>query len=61
MGAHIGDNCILGAGSTLVGDITIGNNVKVGTNCVVNFDVPDNSTVVVQKARIIKRQNDYCN
>lgn len=54
-GPHVGNNCILGAGSALVGDITIGDNVKVGTNCVVNFDVPDNSTVVVQKARIIKK------
>ena len=49
----IGDNCIIGAGAKIVGAITIGNNVKIGTNCIVNFDVPDNATVVLQKPRVI--------
>lgn len=49
----IGDNCILGAGCKIIGDIRIGNNVKIGANCVVHFDVPDNATVVCEKARII--------
>lgn len=49
----IGDKCILGAGCKVIGDIRIGNNVKIGANCVVNFNVPDNVTVVCEKARII--------
>lgn len=51
----IGDNCILGAGCAVLGEIKIGNNVNIGANCVVNFDVPDNCTVVAQKARVIVR------
>lgn len=49
----VGDNCILGAGCKVIGDIHIGNNVKIGANCVVHFDVPDNATVVCEKARVI--------
>lgn len=51
----IGDNCMIGAGAKLIGGIKIGNNVKIGAGCVVADDVPDNSTVVMQKARIIKK------
>lgn len=49
----IGDNCIIGAGAKVVGKITIGNNVKIGANCIVCEDVPDNATVVLNKPRII--------
>ena len=49
----IGDNCTIGAGAKLTGGIKIGNNVKIGTNCVVAWDVPDNATVVMQKPRIL--------
>lgn len=49
----IGDNVLIGAGAKVVGGIHIGNNVKIGTGCVVTDDVPDNATVVMQKARII--------
>lgn len=52
-GVVIGDNCLLGAGAVILGPCTIGNNVKIGANTVVNFDVPDNSTVVGVKGRII--------
>ena len=49
----IGDNCFIGAGAKIIGNIHIGNNVKIGTNCVVYEDVPDNATVVLSKTRII--------
>ncbi|MBR2453279.1 MAG: hypothetical protein IKB32_04480 [Clostridia bacterium] len=49
----IGDNCVIGAGAKITGGIKIGNNVKIGTNCVVAWDVPDNSTVVMPKPRIL--------
>lgn len=51
----IGDNCLIGAGATLVGGIHIGNNVKVGAGAVVSEDLPDNCTAVSQKPRIIGR------
>ena len=31
----------------------MGNNVKIGANCVVVEDIPDNATVVLNKPRII--------
>lgn len=54
-GPRIGENCVLGAGCCILGDIHIGNNVKVGANAVVIHDVPDNCTVVGVPARIVKR------
>ena len=51
----IGDNVMLGAGSKVLPGVTIGNNVKVGANCVVVEDIPDNATVVLPKPRIILR------
>lgn len=55
--ATIGDNCVLGAKSTILGGVTIGNNVKVGANAVVTKDVPDNCTVVGIPAKIVKELN----
>ena len=54
----IGDNCYIGAGAKIVGKIHIGNNVKIGANCVVFEDIPDNSTVVLPKPRIIIKNSD---
>ena len=54
-GPTIGNNCFIGAGAKIIGNIKIGNNVKIGANAVVFEDVPDNSTVVLNKPRIIKR------
>ena len=52
-GPQIGKNCILGCGCCILGDIRIGDNVKVGANAVVIHDVPDNCTVVGVPARIV--------
>ena len=49
----IGDNCLIGAGAKIIGGIRIGDNVEIGAGCIVADDVPDNSTVVMQKPRII--------
>ena len=38
-----------------MGNITIGNNVKVGANAVVIHNVPDNVTVVGVPGRIVQR------
>lgn len=50
----IGDNVFIGPGAKIFGGIRVGNNVKIGANCVVFQDVPDNSTVVLGKPRIIE-------
>ena len=50
----IGDNCLIGAGAVLIGDIHIGSHVKIGAGAIVNMDVPDNCTVVSQPGRILE-------
>lgn len=51
----IGDSVWIGANSTIVGNINIGNNVLIAPNSFVNFDVPNNSIVIGNPARIIER------
>lgn len=53
---RIGNNCLIGAGTVIIGDITIGSNVKIGAGAVVFTDIPDNSTVVSQAPRILKSE-----
>lgn len=52
-GVRIGDKVLIGAGAKILPYVTIGNNVKIGANCVVVEDIPDNATVVLPKPRII--------
>lgn len=37
----------IGAGTKLIGNIKIGDNVKIGANCVCTMDIPKNTTVVL--------------
>lgn len=37
----IGGNVFIGCGAYVFGNIHVGNNVKIGANCVVVKDVPD--------------------
>lgn len=55
---QIGNNVLLGAGCKVLSGVSIGDNVKIGMNSVVIEDIPDNSTVVLTRPRIIlKRQS----
>ena len=49
----IGDNVYIGPGAKIFGGITIGNNVAIGANSVVNKSYPDNVTVAGIPAKII--------
>lgn len=50
----IGDNVLIGTGATLLGPITVGDNVKVGAESVVIMhDIPSNCTVVGSPGRIV--------
>ena len=49
---YIGDNVEIYPGAKIVGAVKIGDNVKIGANAVVSFDVPANSTVVVERPRV---------
>lgn len=58
----IGDNVYIGAGAKIIGAVKIGNNCRIGANCVVVKDVPDNATVVSQPVRIIMSEKErLCN
>lgn len=50
----IGDNVTVGANVVIIGDITIGNNVVVGAGSVVVKNVPSNSIVAGNPARVIR-------
>lgn len=59
----IGDNVYIGCGAKIIGNVRVGNHVRIGANCVVTKDVPDNATVVAAAPRIIlhetPRNNGY--
>ncbi len=50
----IGDNCYIGTGATILGPIKIGNNVTIAAGAVVVKDVPDNTIVAGNPAKIIR-------
>ncbi len=54
---HIGSNVWIGANATIVGNITIGDDVMIAPNTFVNFDVPSHSLVIMEKAKTIAREN----
>lgn len=47
------DNIVVGTGAKILGNITIGDNVKIGAQSVVLTDVPENSTVVGVPGRVV--------
>lgn len=49
----IGDNVTIGANAVVIGNIKIGNNSIIGAGSVVIRDVPENSVVVGNPAKII--------
>jgi len=49
----IKNNVVIGAGSTLLGPITIGEHARVGAGSVVINDVPEHSTVVGVPGRVV--------
>lgn len=50
----LGDNVTVFAGSKVIGDITIGDNVIIGANSVVNRNVPSNSIIAGVPAKALK-------
>ena len=58
--AKIGNNCILGYGCTLIGSITIGDNVVIGARAIVTKDIPSNSLVKnVNEIKPLKRDDFF--
>lgn len=46
---------MIGAGAVILGNIHIGNNVRIGANAVVTHDISDNSVAVGVPARCIRK------
>mgnify|MGYP001010557642 CR=1 FL=1 len=51
------NNVVVGAHATVLGDITIGENVKIGAGSVVVKDVPPNVTVVGIPGKVVQRKS----
>lgn len=50
----IKNGVVISTGAKVLGNITIGENVKIGANSVVLKDIPDNATVVGIPARVVR-------
>lgn len=57
----LGDNVYVGCGAKVIGNVHVGNNVRIGANCVVTKDVPDNCTVISQPFRLITHKEEQNN
>ena len=53
----IGNNVVIGGGAKVLGNITVGDCVKIGAGSVVVHSVPNNSTVVGIPGRIVSARN----
>ena len=52
----LGNHVVIGANASVLGNINIGNRVRIGAGSVVVKDVPDDSTVVGVPGKIVKRK-----
>jgi serine O-acetyltransferase len=50
-------NVVVGAGAKVLGPITIGNGVRIGSNAVITKDVPDDGTVVGVPGRLVRKHD----
>lgn len=55
----VGDNCFIGARASILPGTSIGNNVIIGSGSVVKGIIPDNSIVVGNPCKIIKKTDEY--
>ena len=53
----IGNKVWIGTNAVIVGNVNVGNNVLIAPNAFVNFDVPSNSIVIGNPAKIIHSDN----
>ena len=53
----IGDDVILGGGCKILGDLIIGNNVRIGANAVVLTNIPADHTAAGVPARILQKNS----
>ena len=51
----IGNNVVIGSGAKVLGSFVVGDHSNIGSNAVVLREVPDNSTVVGNPGRVVRR------
>lgn len=51
----IGNNCYIGAGAMIIGNVKIGDNCRIGANTTVTHDVPADCLIVSQSPIMIKK------
>ena len=56
---EIKDNVFVGAGTTILYDVSIGSNVIIGAGSLINKDIPDNCVVAGVPAKIIGNFDDF--
>jgi serine O-acetyltransferase len=54
----LGNNVVVGTGAKVLGNIRIGNHVRIGAGSVVVHPVPDNSTVVGVPGRVVRIRDE---
>lgn len=54
----LGNNVVIGTGAKVLGNIRIGDHVKIGAGSVVVHPVPDHSTVVGIPGRVVRTRNE---
>ncbi len=54
-GPVIGDGLLMGCGASIVGDIVLGNNVKISINSTVEDSFPDNAVLIGVPARNVSK------
>lgn len=55
----IGDNCRFGRNVMILKGVTIGDNVFIGANSVVNKDIPSNSVAVGNPCKVVKTLDEF--
>ena len=56
---YIGKSCVIGVGATILGGAKIGDYCVVGAGAVVSKDVPDNTIVAGNPAKVIKENVEF--
>lgn len=51
----IGDSVYIGCGAKIIGNVEIGRNARIGANCIVTKDIPENSVAVMRGLDVIQK------
>lgn len=58
---YLEDNVYIGSGAKIIGNVHVGKNARIGANCVVVKDVPNNSVTVIRCVESIVKDKEFDN